>query len=299
MVFAAVAQKGSFTDAAKELGITKSAVSQQIKLLESEIGQQLLSRTTRGVALTALGSKLLLHCRLLQDQVNIAFSDIVNAETAPKGRFAITFPYSLASPVVMPAIEQLCREFPGLEPDLHVSDGTLDLVANNLDVAIHLGALPDSSYRALLIGKVDEIFCASPLYLNRTSVPKCPEALLSHRWIATGWQHRHMTVTKQENDEKTLLNLPHFAQVNSLPMAIDMVLHHMGIALLPDIAARPYFQSGELIHVMREFTGPRWPVYFLHAYQQKKPLHIDRFHQLIQIFFSRLVNFNLPNDEFV
>lgn len=287
MVFAVVAKKGSFTEAAEELGITKSAVSQQIKLLESEIGQRLLNRTTRGVALTALGDKLLLHCRLLQDQVGMAFSDITNAGASPKGRFAVTFPYSLASTVVMPAIEQLCREFPGLEPDLHVSDKTLDLVANNLDVAIHIGALPDSSYRSLLIGTVVEILCASPIYLNRASLPTAPEALPDHRWIATSWQHRNTTLFNEKNKEEVALNLTHFAHVNSLSIAIDMVLHHMGIALLPDIAVKPFFQSGELTHVMNGFTGPHWPVYFLHPYQQKKPVHINRFYQLIQIFFPK------------
>ncbi|OGB50811.1 MAG: LysR family transcriptional regulator [Burkholderiales bacterium RIFOXYD12_FULL_59_19] len=288
MVFAVVAKRGSFTQAAAELGTTKSAVSQQVKLLENEIGERVLNRTTRGVALTALGEKILLRCELLQDQVNLVFSDIANAGIAPKGRFAVTFPHALASNVVVPSMEQLCTEFPGLEPELLVSDSTMDLVTNSLDVAIHAGELPDSSYRALPIGMMAEIFCASPLYLNRTSTPKTAEDLCEHRWIATSWQHRNVSITRIGSQERTSLNLTRFAQVNTMPCAIEMALHHMGIVLLPDVAAKPLLQSGELVHLVSGVTGPNWPVHTLHAYQNEKPIHITRFHQLVCRHFSGL-----------
>lgn len=288
MVFAVVAKRGSFTQAAEELGTTKSAVSQQVKLLENEIGERVLNRTTRGVALTALGEKLLLRCQLLQDQVNMVFSDITNAGVAPKGRFAVTFPHALASNVVMPAMEQLCTEFPGLEPELLVSDSTMDLVTNNLDVAIHAGELPDSSYRALPIGMMAEVFCASPLYLNRTSTPKTAEELREHRWIATSWQHRNVSISRVGSKERTPISLTRFAQVNTMPCAIEMALHHMGIVLLPDVAARPLFKTGELVHLVDCITGPQWPVHLLHAYQSEKPIHITRLHQLVNRYFSGL-----------
>lgn len=288
MVFAVVAKKGSFTQAAEELGITKSAVSQQVSLLENEVGVRVLNRTTRGVSLTALGEKLLLRCQLLQDQVDLLFTDIVNAGIDPKGRFAVTFPHALESNVVLPAIEQLCTEYTGLEPELIVSDSAMDLVANNLDIAIHAGELPDSSYRALPVGTMTELFCATPLYLNRASTPKTPESLCEHRWIATSWQHRSMSILHRDNNEKLIINLNRFARVNTLPSALEMALRHMGIVLLPDVIARPLFKTGELVHIVDSITGPHWPVYTLHAYQSDKPVHVTRFHQLVSHFFSGL-----------
>lgn len=288
MVFAVVARKGSFTQAADELGTTKSAVSQQIKLLEQAIGARLLNRTTRGVALTALGEKMLLRCQLLHDQVNMVFADISEAGVAPKGRFAVTFAHALAAGVVLPAIEQLCTEFPGLEPELVVSDSVLDLVANNLDVAVHVGELTDSSYRALPVGTMREVFCASPVYLTRTSTPKVAADLAPHRWIATSWQPRSMPILQLTGGAQERVNLTRFALVNSLPAAVDLALRHMGIVLLPDICAKPLVQSGALVHLLAEISGPIWPVHIVHAYQGDKPIHITRFHQLVKRYFTGL-----------
>ncbi|WP_204369132.1 LysR family transcriptional regulator [Methylocucumis oryzae] len=166
MVFAAVAQKGSFTQAAQLLGITKSAASQHIRQLESAMGIRVLNRSTRGVSLTALGEKLLLRCQLLEDHVEQVFAEITNASGDPQGRFAVTFPHSLEMGVVLPALEQLCNEYPRLEPVLIASDNTLDLIANQLDVALHVGALPDSGYRAIPVGTMTEIFLRHAVILK-------------------------------------------------------------------------------------------------------------------------------------
>ncbi len=288
MVFASVAEKGSFTRAAETLGITKSAVSQQVSQLEKELGIRVLNRTTRGVSLTALGEKLLRRCQLLQDQVNLAFTDIVNAGVDPQGRFAVTFPHALEANVVIPAIEQLCVEYPGLEPELVVSDKTLDLVDSKLDVAIHAGDLPDSSYRALPVGTMTEIFCATPLYLQRTGTPKTVEELCQHRWIATSWQQQKMSILQLDSNERLTIKLSQFAQTNTLTCALEMAQRHLGIVLLPDVAARPLLKTGELVHIVDRMTGPRWPVYTLHAYQGDKPVHVARFHQLVCRFFTEL-----------
>lgn len=281
MVFAAVVKNGSFTQAAKALGITKSAVSQQIMLLENELGVRVLNRTTRGISLTALGEKLLLRCQLLQDQADQIFADVVNAGVAPTGRFAVTFPHALEATVVIPALEQLCAEYPGLEPDLLVSDSSLDLINYNLDVAIHAGELPNSSYRALPVGTITEVFCATPLYLNRAGVPQTADDLCQHRWIATGWQHRTMSIRQIKLNQKSAITLNRFAKTNTLPSALELALHHMGIVLLPDVIAKPLFSNGDLVHILKDITGPHWPVHTLHAYTNDKPVHISRFHQLV------------------
>jgi DNA-binding transcriptional LysR family regulator len=286
MVFANVAQKGSFTKAAEALGMTKSAVSQQVKLLESDLGIRVLNRTTRGVSLTALGEKLLLRCQILQDQVELAYADIANAEENPSGRFAITFPHALESIVVMPAIEQLCCEYPGLEPELVVSDKSLDLVEHNLDVAIHAGELADSSYRALPVGTINEIFCATPLFLNRTTLPKTAADLGDLRWISTAWQQPKMSILDVYSNEKSTIHLKQVARVNTLPSALELSLRHLGMVLLPDVIAKPLIKSGELVHIMDTVTGPLWPVYTTHAYQMDKPIHLTRFHQLVCRYFN-------------
>ena len=212
----------------------------------------------------------------------MVFADVTEACVAPKGRFAVTFPHALASNVTLPAIEQLCQEYPGLEPELIASDSALDLVAHGLDVATYAGELPDSSYRALPVSQMVEVFCASPLYLHRNGTPKTRSELTEHRWIAASWQQRNMAVLQVGTDDKTQINLHRFAQVNTLPGAVDLALRNMGVVLIPDIVAKPP------LRVLPQLTGPHWPVHVVHAYQSEKPAHVTRFYQLVCRFFAEL-----------
>lgn len=288
MIFAAVAQKKSFTEAAKQLKVSKSSVSQQISLLEAELGATLLNRTTRELSLTALGSRLLERCTVLQDQLSLLFNDLDEAGLSPSGRFAVTFPNSLQSAIIIPAIEQLLTEYPNLEPELIADDKSLDLVEHNIDVAIHIGELPDSGYRALPIGSLVELFCAAPLYLSKNGSITSIQELTSHRRIATSWQTPQTTVTNLESGKKENIELTEFSKCNTLSGAVDMALKNLGIVLVPDIVAKPLIQSGQLIHIAKNFQGPEWPVYTVHAYQNEKPVHITRFHQIICRSFEKM-----------
>ena len=281
MIFAAVAQKGSFTEAARHLKLSKSSISQQISLLETELGATLLKRTTREVSLTTLGSKLLERCNVLQDQVSLIFNDLDEAGINPRGRFSVTFPNSLQSEIVIPAIKQLLSEYPNLEPLLISDDKPLDLVEHNLDIAIHIGELKDSGYRALPIGSLVEIFCATPLYLSKNGNISTTQELITHRWIATSWQKAKTTVTHLKSNERENVELNQFSKCNTLSGAIDMTLSHLGISLIPDIVAKPLIKSGKLTHIAKNIQGPKWPVYTVHAYKNEKPIHITRFHQII------------------
>ena len=139
---------------------SKSAISQQIKRLEQDIGQQLLSRNTRGMSLTATGEKLLSRCELLRDQVDLAFEELNHSKETPSGTFSLTIPHSCEKDIVIPAVSQLCVEFPQIEPDILVTDKAKDLIQNNLDIAIYAGELKDSNYRALPIGnKIGRASC--------------------------------------------------------------------------------------------------------------------------------------------
>lgn len=286
LVFSAVASQKSFTKAAAVLNISKSAVSQQVTQLEAELGVRLMNRTTRGISITPIGEKVLKRCLILQDQVDLLFNDLKEAGEAPSGRVSITYPYSLQTHVVLPAIEQLCIEFPGLEPELIADDKTHDLVSNKIDVAIHIGELPDSSYRALPVGNLTEIFCATPVYLNRYGSVESVEDLSAHNWVATSWQSKKMRVTNILNQETQTITLKQTCKANTLLTTVDMTMKHMGIALIPDVLAKPLINTGELVHIAKNFTGPQWPIYTLHAYQSEKPIYITRLHQLV----CRLIN---------
>lgn len=287
MIFAQVAKHASFTQAASVLGISKSAVSQHIAQLESSLGTHLVSRTTRGVTLTPLGEQLYLRCSRLQEQVNLLFTDIEQAQQNPQGRFRLTYPHALEATIILPALNQLCTEYPGLQPELIASDHNQDIIQQDIDLAVRASQLHDSSHRALMVGQITERFCASPTYLNQAGTPKTLTDLQHHRWIATAWQSSKLTLCQHTDSDPVehTVTLSHFARTNAISSAVAMTLDHLGISLLPDCVAQPLLQSGKLAHILPQVSSYPWPVYTLHAYS-KTPIHIQRYQQLLQCFFD-------------
>lgn len=288
LIFAEVASKQSFTAAAKQLGMSKSAVSQQLKRLEQHIGQQLLSRHTRAMSLTAAGEKLLSRCELLRDQVDLAFEELNSSKETPSGTFAITIPHVCERDIVIPALHQLCTEFPKIKPKILVTDEAKDLIQDNLDVAIYGGELKDSNYRALPIGTVSEIFCATPAYVQKHGQADKPDDLLDHRIIAAPWQTGPLAIYKNNAlAEKISANVTYFAKTNTFPSAMEMTSQGMGVALLPEFAVQTAFASGGLVRVLPKYQGWQWPFYMVHRFHGEKPIHVARFYQLIKHFFSK------------
>lgn len=290
LVFSEVANQASFTRAAKVLGLSKSTVSQQISRLEDGIGMQLLLRNTRGISVTAIGQRLLQRCELLQDQVDLAFLELSIEEQTPTGTFSVTMPHGLEECVGIPALSQLCREFPGIQPTVHVSDEKNDLIKNKLDVAIYGGEPEDSNYRALPIGSMKEIICATPEYLQKHGEPQMLKELLTHRWIVGHWQKSPIAVYEdipQAHSEHLTLN--QFAKANTISCITEMALQHIGFVMLPDIVANRMIQTGKLVRILENYRGSLWPFYFIHPFQNEKPLHVTRFHQLLTHYFSKSV----------
>ncbi|WDE07125.1 LysR family transcriptional regulator [Thalassomonas viridans] len=288
LTFAEVARHKSFTLAARQLGLSKSAVSQQIKRLEQHVGQQLLSRHTRGMSLTGIGEKLLARCELLQAQVDLALEELNSSKEAPSGIFALTIPHSCERDIVIPALNQLCVEFPKIEPKILVTDQAKDLIKDKLDVAIYGGKLKDSNYRALPIGSMREVFCAAPGYISQQGLPASPQDAPLHRWISPPWQGRNITFYPN-HDLSNGVSMPitAFAHTNTLPSALEMALQNMGIALLPEVVLQAHIREGRLLRVLPAYQGSQWDFYLVHRFQGEKPLHITRFYQLVRHFFAK------------
>ncbi len=288
IIFVEVAKKRSFSEAAKQLGLSKSAVSQQIKRLEETTGQQLLVRNTRGVVLTAVGETLLSRSELLSEQMSLALTELESVKEQPGGKFKVSVPPFFENNIVIPAVSQLCLEFPLLEPEVMVTGRWQDLIQQNLDVAIFGGDLKECNYRALSIGKTAERFCASPRYLHQQGDLTCIEDLLSHRFIATPWQHTELDLFDTEMGTQRLLPIKHTIKTNTLITLREMALNHMGIALCPEFLVQADIRAERLMPVLPEVHGRAWHFYFLHQYMGDKPIHISRFYQLICYHFNKV-----------
>lgn len=288
LIFVEVAKQRSFSEAAKQLGLSKSAVSQQIKRLEESTGQQLLVRNTRGVVLTSVGELLLSRSELLGEQLSLALTELETVKEQPGGKFKVSVPPFFERNLVVPAISQLCIEFPLLEPEIVVTGLWQDLIQQNLDVAIFGGDLKDCNYRALSIGKTAERFCASPRYLQEQGTLACLDDLLSHRFIATAWQHTELSLFDTVENQVLSFPIAHSAKTNNLTTVREMVLNHMGIALCPEFLVQADLRAERLVDVLPDVRGRAWHFYFLHQYTGEKPAHIRRFYQLICYYFGKL-----------
>jgi DNA-binding transcriptional LysR family regulator len=290
LVFTEVARKRSFTKAAQKLGMSKSAVSQHIQRLEAQIGVQLLHRNTRGMSLTASGEKLFSRGAILRDQVDLAFQELTSEEDAPSGLFSVTFPFFLEREVAVPALKQLSVEYPRLELRVEVTDTPLDLIEEELDVALFGGELRDSNYRSQMLASVTEALFASPEYVQRFGLPSSLEALDAHRWITTTWQSQRISLYRCDdaNDKNPLAEITAkpFASCNSLSGVLSMVEQGMGIALLPKTIGYRLSRERKILPLLEAYRSKIWRFHFVHPYQGRKPQHVLRFQQLVKHYFS-------------
>lgn len=290
LIFVEVAKMRSFTQAAKKLGMSKSAISQQIKRLETATDQQLLVRNTRGVVLTSVGEKLLAKSELLSEQLSMTLTELDSEKEQPSGSFRVSVPPFFEKNIVVPAMAQLCTEFPLISPEILVNGRWQDLIEHNLDAAIFGGNLKDSNYRALSIGKVSEHFCASPRYLKQFGIPNQLKDLDKHRFIATPWQQDKLQLLDVKTEESISYQATHYAKTNTPNTALEMVLNDMGIAILPEFLLQPHLLEQELELLLPETRGRAWHFYFLHQFMAEKPAHVTRFYQLVVHYFKKRVS---------
>ncbi|WP_119395692.1 LysR family transcriptional regulator [Salinibius halmophilus] len=291
LIFAEVAKQKSFTGAAKKLGLSKSAISQQIKRLEDMVEMQLLARNTRGVVLTNHGEALLSRSELLTAQLHNVVQDMQHVKAQPSGEFKISVPPFLERNIVVPAIRQLCIEFPRIQPNIEITGKWRDLIDHQLDAAIFGGDLKDCAYKAQSVGRVHDVFCASSRYLQQHKPIIQLADIKDHVFIATPWQQNKTKLWR--GDEEIEFELPKTAYTNSLATLVDMVNQDIGIGLLPNFVAKQRVQQGNvgmvmqnnLVQVLPELRGRDWHFFFLHRYQANKPAHVARFYELLRHYF--------------
>lgn len=294
LIFVEVAKQKSFTKASKKLGLSKSAVSQQIKRLEHEVKMQLLARNTRGVVLTSSGEALLNRSELLTGQIYHLMQDIQQVKAQPSGRFKVSVPPFFEQNIVVPALKQLLIEFPLIEPEVIATDRWCDLIEHQLDVAIFGGDMRDSEYKAQSIGRICDVFAVSPNYLKQHGSIESLQDLITenHKIIATPWQNGRIELF--ENGQAIQAELPCTMFTNSLVTLVDMVEQDMGVALLPLSIVKQKVSSGQLAHVFKHsfvqilpsVKGRDWHFYFIHRYQSNKPQHVSRFYELLNFYFT-------------
>ena len=180
--FVQVSELRSFRRAAVALGVTPAAVSKAIAALEEQAGVSLLDRTSRGVALTDPGARLLPHCKQALEALTSGEAALHEATTRVRGALRVSLPFVLG-PLLVQALPRFLDRFPEVTFDLRFTDRFVWLLEEDVDLALRIGELPDSSLRAKRLGRLDWVTIASADYLRRHGTPERPRALLEHRCL--------------------------------------------------------------------------------------------------------------------
>ncbi|WDE14652.1 LysR family transcriptional regulator [Thalassomonas haliotis] len=281
LVFSRIVELGSISAAANDLGISKSVISQQLKTLEQELGVLLLKRTTRQQVLTPVGRDFYQQCQQINTLAHQAWDNARYTQQAPSGALSISAPHALIEAVISPAIGTLVSRFNRIIPSIYASDQRVDLIDDNIDIAIRVGELPSSDYRQQLLGSFREVLCASPHYIHQQNLTPVrlknnPEKLLACDYAANRWQGKSVSHTLTENSSGKTIELAFKPNRfnDSLNAVIAMVKSGAGIALVPDFIFSPAKGKGELLDLFPGFQLPAVPVYAVHAFGGQTPLNV-------------------------
>lgn len=263
-VFVAVGELESFAAAARRLDISPAAVTRAVSALEDMLGVKLLLRTTRSVRLTQAGGRYLEDTRHILASISEANEAAAGINATPKGELAVTAPILFGKKFVMPSIVRYLQRYPEVDVSAYFLDRIVNMVEEGMDVAVRIGPLPDSGLKALRVGRVRRMLCASPEYLARHGVPQHPSDLPAHAVIATtnlspraGWR---FGVT----DEPTLVRIKPRLTVTSNDGAIAAAVGGLGIARLLSYQVVDEIASGQLQVLLADYEEAPWPIHVLH-----------------------------------
>jgi LysR family transcriptional regulator, regulator for bpeEF and oprC len=269
--FTRVARAGSFSLAAKQFGVTQSKMSKQIAALEHELGVQLLSRNTRRVRLTLDGVDYLKFAERILDLLDQAEAHIGRGKAAPIGRVRIGSPIMFATVFLLSKVVALLQTHPLLQFEVIVSDGSPNLIEQDIDVAVRFGGL-SGDVVASRIGLIRRVVIASPNYLERCGVPERPQDLRRHQCLLFEVPALDRDWTFNGPDGATTLDVQSRFTSNSSQVIREACVLGLGVAMLPRWLCSQQLKAGALIPILERYEPRGLPVSIVYPSRDNMPL---------------------------
>ena len=288
-ILLAVVEKGSFTAAARVLGVPLPTVSRKLGGLESHLGTRLLTRSTRRLALTDAGSAYVTACKRILEEIGEAERKVTGEYVAPKGELFITAPIVFGRLHVVPVISEFLAKYPDIDIRMLLADRNARLLDDHIDVAVRIDHLPDSSMIATRVGFVRRVICGSPSYFAAHGIPKKPSDLERLSCVTfdvlgsvTSWSFQG----KRGEGERAVSIRSRFS-VNTAEAAIDAAVAGAGVTRVLSYQAARAVEEGKLQIVLRAFEPDPVPVSLIHANQDTLPLKTSQFSRFRYAVSSR------------
>jgi DNA-binding transcriptional LysR family regulator len=263
--FAKVVAAGSYAEAARRLGLTRSAISKAVAELEADLGVRLLDRTTRRVAPTEAGLAYYERCLAILAQVEETEAQVSRLHDEPRGVLKINAPMSFGIRYLGGAIAEFMTRYPELKVELFLTDRMVDPLEEGVDVTIRIGALADSSLIARRLAPARVALAAAPKYLRRRGTPKAPGDLAEHSCLAYGHSTSMQRWQLTENGEAISVSIGACLASNNGDVLRDAALAGVGVARLPTFIIGPDLKIGALKRVLPENQPSDLGIYALYA----------------------------------
>ena len=269
VTFLRVAELGSFSAAARQLGTTPSAVSRQVSRLEKQLGIQLIQRTTRQLRLTRAGEAAFARCSELAAAAQAVLQVPHEVTNAPRGQLSLSAPTAFARHVLHPLLMQFLAQWPQVDLHLIATDRDIDPIREGVDLMIRITRHPPEGLAARELMSIRQILCASSAYLAAHPAIEHPADLAAHSCLCLGEEAHDRRWRFRQGDIESEVAVQGRYDVNHSALRLDAMLAGLGLCTLPDYVAKPALLQGAAVQVL-----PDWDFlgnYGGHAYALYPP----------------------------
>lgn len=281
--FTRTAELGSFAAAARELGISPVAVSQNISRLEQGLGVRLLARSTRALQITPEGQAFLEQCKGPLAQLDAACKDAANDVKHASGKLRVTIVSPVAFLYFVPLLPTFFKRYPDIQLELELSEDSTSLIAKRFDVGIRVNVLNDAAFVARPLGPLRLLLCASPAYLAQQGTPAILNDLASHALLQlqiTGREQPTPFFVQIRSDgarSLQMLQLPGRFICNDFRGLLQACVDGIGIAQIPQPMALPYLRQGHLKTLLPDHVPEGWQLFIHYASRKQLPARVRAF----------------------
>lgn len=277
-ILVAAVETGSLTAASRKLNIPLPTVSRKLAELEAHLGTRLLARTTRHLALTDAGSAYFQSCKRILDEVGDAERTAAGEQSAPRGDLVVTAPVVFGRLHVLPVVNDFLSLYPEINVRLVLSDRNIDLLENQVDLAVRISRLPDSSMVATKVGEVRHVVCGSPAFFGKYGLPASPNDLAGKPGVSfDALGPMTWAFTRSGKGRKQTVEVRTRLSVNTAEAALDAAVAGVGVTRVLSYQAAGPVREGLLQVVLADFEPPALPVYLLHQMQGTLPFKMRSF----------------------
>ena len=273
----AVAETGSLSAASRREKTPLATVSRKVSELEAHLETKLFNRTSRTLVLTDAGRSFMAAAKRILADVAEVERAASGEYTTPRGDLTVSAPVALGRMHLLPVLAEFLATFPRVDVALGLQDRPVDLLEEEIDVALRIGALADSSLIAVRVGEIRRVVCASPAYLKSRGTPKSPDQLARHDCITYVPAQSPNTWTFER--DRTTYHVPVRSRliVSNLESACDAARAGIGIAMAFSYQVADLVRSGELVPLLQEFMPPARPVSFVYSPNRFMPVKLRAF----------------------